>query len=62
MIEQALKASGAKVSAEEAAYYFRYLLPAVSEKLGAALLDHELEVMAAGLIDPLGRRFVAERT
>lgn len=60
-IEHELRSSGAHVEAQDSAYYFRYLLPALgSDELGAALLQHELDLIAGGLIDPLGRRFVAD--
>ena len=42
-----------------AAYYFRYLEPELADPEGAqGLLEAELEAIASGRIDPLGRRFV----
>lgn len=58
-IEAALRERAKSLQTEAAAYYFRYLLPAVKDDLGAALLNHELALIAAGSIDPLGRRYVA---
>lgn len=59
-IEAALHARG-RVSAAPSAYYFRYLLPALglATGLGATLLAHELALIEAGVIDALGRRYVA---
>jgi SAM-dependent methyltransferase len=59
-IERAL-ASGGTVRCENAAYYFRYLIPALDgrDDLAEALLSHERELIAAKLIDPLGRRYIA---
>lgn len=47
-----------RAEAEDAAYYFRYLEPELSSRATAALLDHELSLIASNAIDPLGRRFV----
>jgi SAM-dependent methyltransferase len=54
-------ALGARGSVEQAgaAYYFRYLEPELDDAEGAqGLLEAELEGIASGRIDPLGRRFV----
>jgi SAM-dependent methyltransferase len=61
LIGAALAGQAATVRQKSSAYYFRYLLPALNEvdRLAEALLAHELELIAAGLIDPLGRRYVA---
>jgi SAM-dependent methyltransferase len=61
-IEAALRAHAEAVRAEGSACYFRYVLPALEEarpELGQALLDHERELIQAGIIDALGRRYVA---
>jgi hypothetical protein len=59
-IEEALRGSGGRLRIDDAAYWFRYWLPAVSEALASALLAHELEMLSAGLIDPLGRRYLLD--
>ena len=46
------------VQAEDAAYYFRYLEGDLPAEATAALLDHEVSLTGAGVIDPLGKRFV----
>ena len=47
------------VEAADAAYYFRYLEPHLSQSAKAQeLLDLELATIAAGFIDALGKRFV----
>jgi SAM-dependent methyltransferase len=47
------------VHAEDSACYFRYLEPELrSEDAARRLLDHELELISAGAIDALGKRFV----
>jgi SAM-dependent methyltransferase len=51
---------------ESAAYYFRYLVKAVSESsrhdaLAEALAEQETELISQGAITPLGKRFVATR-
>jgi len=59
-IEAALRARGGAVRAKGSAYYFRYVLPfARQAALGHALLGYECELIDAGLIDALGRRYVA---
>jgi len=61
-IEAALRAQAETVRTESSAYYFRYLLPSLPDGrpgLAKGLLDHELALIDAGLIDPLGRRYVA---
>jgi ubiquinone/menaquinone biosynthesis C-methylase UbiE len=62
-IESALAGEAVTFRCEGAAYYFRYLMPALNDRPGLteALLEHELELIAADLIDPLGRRYVAAR-
>lgn len=62
-LEGALRARAAAVQRTDAAYYFRYLegLRAPDSPLLAALLEHELEMIELGAIEPLGRRFIAER-
>lgn len=61
-IEAALRAAGT-TTATGAAYYFRYLLPALAKPAsGDALLRHELELIASDVIEPLGRRYVANLT
>jgi ubiquinone/menaquinone biosynthesis C-methylase UbiE len=62
-IEAALAAAAVTLRCEGAAYYFRYLMPALDDRPGLpeALFQHELELIAADLIDPLGRRYVAAR-
>ena len=47
-----------RVIETDAAYYFRYLEPCLSDGAAEALLEHELEMIAAGAIDALGKRFV----
>ena len=50
------------MEAEDSAYYFRYLARAIEDQdLVSSLLAHEVELIAAGVIVPLGRRFVARR-
>lgn len=51
----------AHVAESDSACYFRYLEPefAARETASAGLLRHELELIAAGCIDPLGKRWVA---
>ena len=47
------------VEAEDSAYYFRYLEAELQFSNAARrLLDHELEMIDAGAIDSLGKRFV----
>jgi SAM-dependent methyltransferase len=47
------------VEAEDSACYFRYLEPELrTAQTAKRLLDHELELMSAGAIDALGKRFV----
>ena len=60
-IGAALGAHGRILRAEPSAYYFRYVMPALGDEsdLAEAVLGHELEMIAAGAIDPLGRRIVA---
>lgn len=60
-MESALRARAGTVRVESAAYYFRYALPSLRQgpALAQALLDHERELIEAGAIDPLGRRYVA---
>jgi len=60
-IAAALGAHGRILRAEPSAYYFRYVMPALGDEsdLAEAMLGHELEMIAAGAIDPLGRRLVA---
>lgn len=58
-IADALGVFGEVVPAD-CAYYFRYLEPELLGGTAAqALLDHELELIAADCIDPLGKRFIA---
>jgi SAM-dependent methyltransferase len=59
-IGEALRAFGT-IAESDSAYYFRYLEPDLRGGAAAAeaLLGHELELIAAGCIDPLGKRFVA---
>lgn len=62
-IEAALAEASALLHIEDAAYYFRYLLPALGRgELGEALLTHERELIATNAIDALGRRYVAARS
>ena len=58
----ALDLHGRLLSAEPSAYYFRYAMPALDRASGLAeaFLAHERDMIAAGAIDPMGRRFVAE--
>lgn len=59
-IEAALRDCFAVVEAEDSAYYFRYLEPFfVAADAAEAMLSHELSMIAAGSLEPLGRRFVA---
>ena len=47
------------LTAEDAAYYFRYLEPSLPDRqCTEALLRHEIGLMRSGCIDPLGKRFV----
>ena len=51
------------VEAADAAYYFRYLEPHLRKPADSgALLEHELATIAAGSIEPLGKRFVARKS
>jgi SAM-dependent methyltransferase len=51
--------SDVQVEATDAAYYFRYLEPHLRQPdMARDLLDRELSLIAAGSIDPLGKRFV----
>lgn len=59
-IEAALRQRFGTVRAGPAAYHFRYLLPGVDEALGRGLLAHEEALIAAGVIEALGRRYVAQ--
>lgn len=43
---------------QDAAYYFRYAEPEIDKPLAEQMLEHELEMIEAGAIDPLGKRFV----
>lgn len=62
VIGEALARFG-KVEAGDAAYYFRYLEPELrSETDARLLLDKELQAIAAGEIDALGKRFVLAPT
>ena len=47
-----------EVQADDAAYYFRYAEPYLPESAAEALLEEESKLIAAGTIDPLGRRYV----
>lgn len=59
-IVAALRGIGS-VEATDAAYYFRYLEPHLSQPAaGRELLERELALIAAGSIDPLGKRFVVQ--
>ena len=61
-IHAALRAQAETVRTEGSAYYFRYLLPSLPVErpdLAQGLLDHERALIDAGLIDALGRRYVA---
>jgi SAM-dependent methyltransferase len=60
-LEAALRRRFTAVRRTDGAYYFRYFdsLLAPDSPLLAALLEHELEMIALGAIAPLGRRFVA---
>lgn len=60
-IEAALRAHAGTLQSEISACYFRYAVPSLAERpeFAKALLDHELELIASGNIDALGRRFVA---
>jgi len=58
-IERALRDCFGTVEIRPAAYHFRYLLPALGENWGAASLAHELDLIACGSIEALGRRYVA---
>jgi SAM-dependent methyltransferase len=62
MIAATLGSRAAIVRTEPSAYYFRYVLPALGggSGLADAFLDHEQAMIAAGAIDALGRRHVAE--
>jgi SAM-dependent methyltransferase len=59
-IAAALGSQTAILRTESSAYYFRYVLPALdgASGLAEAFLHHEREMIAAGVIDALGRRFV----
>ena len=56
-IADALNAHG-ETESEPAAYYFRYFEPELSGSATEAVLRAELDLIAAGAIDALGRRFV----
>ena len=56
-IRDALAGHG-EVQAADAAYYFRYAEPYLSDSAARALLEEELELIAAGAVDPLGKRYV----
>jgi SAM-dependent methyltransferase len=43
----------------DAAYYFRYLEPHLTDASAEAVLEHELAMIAQGSIDALGKRFIA---
>ena len=59
-IGMALRAASASVTGAPAAYYFRYLLAAgATAQVAEAALASELELIADGSINPLGRRWVA---
>jgi SAM-dependent methyltransferase len=59
-IAKALSAHGAS-DASDAAYYFRYFEPYLRDPDKAEeLLDQEIALIAAGSIEPLGKRFVAD--
>ena len=59
-IAQALRGHGA-LEETDAAYYFRYFEPHLRDPGKAQeLLDQELTLIAAGSIEPLGKRFVAD--
>jgi SAM-dependent methyltransferase len=60
-IAAALRAQAATFRCRKSAYYFRYLQPALDDRTGLAeaLLAHERDLIAGGLIDALGRRYVA---
>lgn len=60
-IAAALEAEAATLRCENSAYYFRYLQPSLDDRTGLAeaLLAHECDLIAADLIDALGRRYVA---
>lgn len=62
-IGAALRAQATELRTENAAYYFRYLLPAISDRPGfaEAILEHERMLIQKDVIDPLGRRYVASR-
>ena len=46
------------IEEQSAAYYFRYAEPHLDEATTRAVLDYELEMIAADVIDALGARFV----
>ena len=56
-IRDALAGHG-EVQAADAAYYFRYAEPYLSDSAARALLEEELELIAACAVDPLGKRYV----
>lgn len=43
----------------DAAYYFRYLEPHLTDASAEAVLEHELAMIGQGSIDALGKRFIA---
>lgn len=61
-IEAALRQAGRKVAGSGAAYFFRYAASAVPSDpaLAEKLLRSELDLIASGRLEPLGRRYVAE--
>ena len=62
-IDAALRASATHVRSGNAAYYFRYLGGRTGEEppMLDAILAHEIELGEQGVIQPLGRRWVAGR-
>jgi len=48
-----------RVIETDAAYYFRYLGPHLTDEAAEALLEHELAMIGSGSIDAPGKRFVA---
>ncbi|MEO5937470.1 MAG: methyltransferase domain-containing protein [Sphingomonas sp.] len=58
-IAAALRAVAHDAGTSHAAYFFRYLIPTHPE-LAAIALRHELGLIAANIIEPLGRRYVVD--
>lgn len=61
-IEAALRRTARNVTGSGAAYFFRYVASAIpgNPALAEKLLRSELDLIAEGRIEPLGRRYVAQ--